>query len=83
MEFRCWNLNRAISLSVTDLDEDIEDTHETTSSIVNSFNANFIQKKNNNSINVNTNEINEDNNIEIFADLWQKFLINIKIIEKF
>ena len=72
-----WNLdaaklNRALSLSVPDLDEDIEDAQETASSIANSFNVNFAEKKNNNSNNANTNEINKDNNIEIFGDLLPK-----------
>ena len=72
-----WNLdaaklNRALSLSVPDLDEDLEDAQETASSIANSFNVNFAEKKNDNSSNDNANETNKDNNIEIFGDLLPK-----------
>ena len=86
-----WNLdaaklNRALSLSVPDLDEDLEDAQETSSSIANSFNVNFGDKKNNNDNNINNDETTKDNNIQIFGDLLPKvyyyYKNTLKILKK-
>ena len=86
-----WNLdaaklNRALSLSVPDLDEDLEDAQETSSSIANIFNVNFGDKKNNNDNNINNDETTKDNNIQIFGDLLPKvyyyYKNTLKILKK-
>ena len=68
-----WNLdaaklNRALSLSVPDLDEDMNDLRETSINIANSFNPNFADKKILKD-NKDQNKVENENEIQIFEDL--------------
>ena len=76
-----WNLdaaklNRALSLSVPDLDNDQEDLIETSITIANSFNSNFADKKKISNNNGKKNE--EENEVQIFEELLPKIYFNYK-----
>ena len=76
-----WNLdaaklNRALSLSVPDLDIDQEDLIETSITIANSFNSNFADKKKISNNNGKKNE--EENEVKIFEELLPKIYFNYK-----
>lgn len=65
-------LNRALSLSVPDLDEDLGDLIETSTTIAKSFNDNFaenVKKDNDNGENKENNQNIKSNNVQIFEEL--------------
>ena len=88
-----WNLdaaklNRALSLSVPDLDEDIDDLRETSITIANSYNSNFAEKKrsSNDSKNENKNEFDNEDDVQIFEELlpkvYSKYKETLKYLKK-
>ena len=88
-----WNLdaaklNRALVSSVPDLDEDMGDLRETSTTIAHSFSSNLADKKNIKDINDNTEKNDYDENeLHIFEELlpkvyyeYKKSLKNLKLL---